>query len=82
MLHICNFQQLSYSKNWVGSYIPGMHMQISDTGTGEARGRLPLPQYLANQLTLFQPEEADYPHLLHATGTPKVFHPPTSLQIR
>ena len=37
------------------------------------------PQYLADQLTLFQPGMADYPHLLITTGTPNVFHLPASL---
>ena len=43
---------------------------LSDAGTGGgqggrgAGGPLPPPQYLADQLTLFQPGRADYPHLL------------------
>ena len=37
--------------------------QFSDAGTGGARGATGA-QYLADQLTLFQPGRADYPHLL------------------
>ena len=46
----------------------------SDAGTGESE-RPVAPQYLADQLTLFQPESA-HPLLL---GTPKIFHLPASL---
>ena len=40
----------------------GAHTVISDAGTG---GGGPLaPQYFADQLTLFKPGRAHYPHLL------------------
>ena len=37
-------------------------LDCSDAGTGGATG--PPSQYLADQLTLFLPEKADYPRLL------------------
>ena len=37
------------------------------------------PQYLAAQLTIIQPERADYPHLL-LLAPPNLFHLPTPLQ--
>jgi hypothetical protein len=39
---------------------------------------LPPTQYLADQLTLFQPRRADYPNLL-LLPPPKFFHLPASL---
>ena len=35
----------------------------SDSGSGGPGGPL-APKYFANQLTLFEPEKVDYPHLL------------------
>ena len=54
---------------------------ISDAGTGRGGGQggyLPPPQYLVDQLTLFQMGRADYPHLM---PPPQVFHLPASLNI-
>ena len=39
-----------------------------------------LPQFLADQLTLFQPGGSDYAHPITA-GTPKFFNPPPSLSV-
>ena len=43
-------------------------VHCSDAGTGGAKEATgpsdPLPPYLTDQLTLFQPGRADYPHLL------------------
>jgi hypothetical protein len=39
---------------------------------------MPGPQYFADQLTLFEPGRADYPHLLLLA--PNVFHLPASLK--
>ena len=46
---------------------------------GVGGGALPPPQYIRDQLTLFKLRRADYPHLLHTTGTSNVFHLPASL---
>ena len=37
---------------------------ISGAGTGRGQGSHWPPQYFADQLTLFEPGRADYPHLL------------------
>ena len=57
------------NRTWVlFEEIPGVvHTIFSDAGTGGAGGakRATGPsQFLADQLTLFQPGRADYPHLL------------------
>ena len=56
-------------------------MLSSDAGTGGDQGGHWSPQCLADQLTLFQPGRADYPHLL-LLAPPNVFHLPASLLSR
>ena len=46
----------------------------------EPGGHTAPPQYFADQLTLFGPGRADYPHLLKKTP-PNVFHLPPSLGV-
>ena len=47
---------------------------------GGPGGPLPPPQYLADQLTLFQPGEGRLSPPI-ATGTPKIIHLPASLKL-
>ena len=44
--------------------LKSMHFSDAGTGGGGPGGPLPPTQYLADQLTLFEPGMADYPHLL------------------
>ena len=56
-------------------------MYFSDAGTGGARGATgPPPQYLADQLTLFQPGGGGRFCPPFTSGTPNVFHLPASLR--
>ena len=57
-------------------WIPfGICTYLSDAGTeGGPGGPLPPPQYFADQLTLFEPGRADFPHLL-LLPPPQCFSP-------
>ena len=54
-----------------------MYLFFSDAGTGGSGGAL-VPQYLADQLTLFKPGEGRLSPPITA-GPPKFFHLPASL---
>ena len=60
-------------------FLRNLHLTVMPEPGGPGGPLPPPPQYLADQLTLFEPRRADYPHLVLLWAPQKFFHLPASL---